>query len=93
MEVSVNIGRNLTVPCPIHQTQDVMWVKEGKKIEQPSRTSILENGSLFITQVDRNDSGVYVCSRENVVSKDEDTRVRVKVKSMYDPVYINSTFQ
>ncbi|KAG5873549.1 hypothetical protein JTB14_024534 [Gonioctena quinquepunctata] len=80
-EVFVNIGRNLTISCPIHRTSDVMWVREGRDVQQHSRMIILEDGSLLISQVDRNDSGVYFCSRANVVNSDFKAKVKVTVRT------------
>nr|XP_023026502.1 contactin-1 isoform X2 [Leptinotarsa decemlineata] len=77
----VNIGRNLTIPCPIHRTKDVMWVREGRDFQRHSRMTVQEDGSLFIHQVDRNDSGVYSCSRENVVNSDVNSKIEVKVRT------------
>lgn len=90
-EVSVDIGRNLTVSCPIHRTKDVMWVREGREDKNshagrplhPVRMTVLENGSLLITEADRNDSGVYTCSRENVANADVKARVKVQVRCKY----------
>lgn len=88
-EVVVNFGQNLTVPCPIHKANDVMWVKEttaehSKEVE-PSHMDmeVLQDGSLFLENVTRNDSGIYVCNRENVVHNEIKARVKVEVKSKY----------
>ncbi|XP_072397208.1 protein turtle homolog B-like [Diabrotica undecimpunctata] len=80
-EISVNIGKNITIPCLLHQTRDVMWVREGREDQQHARMSVLENGALFISQVDRNDTGVYACSRENVVNSDVTAKVKLTVRT------------
>ncbi|CAH0548017.1 unnamed protein product [Brassicogethes aeneus] len=85
-EVSVDLGQNLTVPCPIHKTQDVMWVREEEKEEGSQRMTVLENGALFIFAVDRNDSGNYTCSRENIVNSDVRATVKITVKSPPPPL-------
>lgn len=83
----MHLGQNLTVPCPIHKANDVMWVKktsvEHLKVEVPIRMEVLEDGSLFLENVTRNDSGIYVCNRENVVHNEVKARVKVEVKSRY----------
>lgn len=86
--VSVDIGRNLTVSCPIHRTKDVMWVRQGREDQNTKagsqshpRMSVLEDGSLFIAEVDRNDSGIYTCSRENVANADAKADVKVQVRA------------
>ncbi|KAJ8922224.1 hypothetical protein NQ315_004161 [Exocentrus adspersus] len=78
-QVAVNLGRNLTIPCPIQR--DVMWIREDGEDQVHTRMSILEDGSLFIPQVDRNDSGIYACKRENVAFSDVKARVNVTVRT------------
>ncbi|XP_056630483.1 contactin-1 [Diorhabda carinulata] len=80
-EIAVNIGKNITIPCPLHQTRDVMWVREGREEQQHARMSILENGSLLITEVDQSDAGLYSCSRENVVNSDVKAKVKLAVRT------------
>jgi hypothetical protein len=79
-EFGADVGRNLTLPCPIHNTKDVMWVREEREDHQKSRMIILENGSLFIPSIERNDSGIYSCSKANSVN-DEKARIKVHVNS------------
>lgn len=83
----VHLGQNLTVPCPIHKANDVMWVKETSEEhfeeKESHRMEVLEDGSLFLINVTRNDSGIYVCNRENVVHNEIKARVKVEVKSKY----------
>lgn len=59
-----------------------MWVREGRGDRQSPRTIVLNNGSLFLETVDRDDSGVYSCSRANVVT-DEKVLINVTVRSKY----------
>lgn len=62
-----------------------MWVKETieEHFEKQESNSmvVLEDGSLFLSNVTKNDSGIYVCNRENVVHNEIKARVRVEVKS------------
>lgn len=83
----MNVGRNLTVPCPIHRTTDVMWVKQAEtnhseKLES-YRMVVFGNGSMFLNNVTKNDTGVYVCYRQNVVHNDLKALVKIEVKSEY----------
>ncbi|CAG9863503.1 unnamed protein product [Phyllotreta striolata] len=80
-EISVNIGKNLSIPCPLHQASDVMWVREGREDQQHNRMSVLDDGSLFISNASRNDTGIYACSRENVVNSDVKGKIKVFVRS------------
>lgn len=79
-QFGVDIGRNLTLPCPIHNTKDVMWVREEREDHQKSRMQILENGSLFLSSVERSDAGIYSCNKANSLS-DEKARMKVDVRS------------
>lgn len=54
-----------------------MWVREQEKEE---KMTVLENGSLFISEVDRNDSGNYSCIKENVVNSDVRSTIHVSVR-------------
>ncbi|XP_045463175.1 protein turtle homolog A isoform X3 [Harmonia axyridis] len=75
----VDRGKNLTLRCPYYQS-DVMWVREGREDRQSNRSTVLTNGSLFLKTVDKDDSGLYSCSRENVVT-DEKTLINVTVRT------------
>lgn len=62
-----------------------MWVKETSQEhleeQEPNRMIVREDGSLFLVNVTKNDSGIYVCNRENVVHNEIKARVKVEVKS------------
>lgn len=88
-EIAVNIGSNITIPCPLHQARDVMWVREGREDQQHHRMSVLEDGALYIAQADRNDTGVYACSRENVVNSDVKAKIKLFVRSKYRKSFNN----
>lgn len=80
----MDIERNLTIPCPIKKNKDVMWVREGREDKQVDRLTILENGSLFLMDVDKNDTGIYACYPANVVEDDlMKSRIKVFVRSEY----------
>lgn len=78
--VSVDIGKNVTIKCPLNSSRDVMWEREGKKQDQTIKMTVLETGSLFLVGVDKSDSGIYSCIRENDV-KDIRGKVNVTVRS------------
>ncbi|KAF7282732.1 hypothetical protein GWI33_002121 [Rhynchophorus ferrugineus] len=86
--VSVDIGKNVTIQCPLHKTKDVMWEREGRTADENIKMNVLENGSLFLQEVDRNDSAIYSCIRENDV-KDIRGRVNVTVKTPPPPLVVS----
>lgn len=77
----MDVGKNLSLPCPVQHNQDVMWVREGRKDQESHRTIVLEDGSLYIVNVTRYDSGVFSCSPANVAHDDLKTRIRLIVRS------------
>lgn len=78
-KVSVDVGKNVTIQCPLHKSKDVMWEREGRTKDQHVKMTVLENGSLFLQEVDKNDSAIYYCVRENDV-RDIRGMVNVTVK-------------
>lgn len=52
--------------------RDAMWVRQGREDEQITRMSVQHDGSLSLSNLDHDDSGVYLC-----VVEDE---IRMKVK-------------
>lgn len=83
----MHLGQNVTIPCPIHKANDVMWVKETREEhaeeQEHNRMVVLEDGALFLLNMTRNDSGIYVCNRENVIHNEIKARVKVEVKCKY----------
>lgn len=75
-EFFVDQGDNLTLPCDQKGSADgeVMWVREGRE-----RLTIRPDGSLFLQEVSRNDTGLYSCFVDNADLNNE-TRSKVKVK-------------
>lgn len=59
--------------------EGAVWVREGREDEQVSRMSVHQDGSLSLTNVDRDDSGVYRCE-----IKDE-IRIRIKLEVRVPP--------
>ncbi|KAJ8934897.1 hypothetical protein NQ318_002651 [Aromia moschata] len=89
--LAINLGHNLTIPCPIHRTKRrYVDKRELPKVRLHPRMVVLENGSLFIPLVNKNDSGIYSCSRENVANSDVKARVNVTVRTP-PPALVNVT--
>ncbi|KAL1501308.1 hypothetical protein ABEB36_006652 [Hypothenemus hampei] len=86
--VSVDIGKNLTIKCPLNQSKDLMWEIEGKKQRPNTKITVLENGSLFLREVDSSNSGIYSCIRENDVT-DVKARINVTVRSPPPPLVVS----
>lgn len=70
-ECYVDRGQNITLQCPLQNSRDITWIREGRKDEQRKRSSILSNGSLFLTKVNENDNGLYTCTKQNVVNEEK----------------------
>ncbi|KAK4872441.1 hypothetical protein RN001_014470 [Aquatica leii] len=78
--VSVDIGRNFTIKCALPHLQNIMWVHEGREDQQTPRFFIQEDGSLYLTEVNRNDSGIYTCMPSNS-DYDEKASIRLRVRT------------
>lgn len=76
-------GRNLTLPCA-QNGSTIMWVREGRVDKQVERLTILPNGSLFLEEANRNDTGIYSCFVDDADTNNETrSKVRIKVRSMF----------
>lgn len=98
-ELAVDIGENLTLPCKGPDESNgramdfdpraVEWVYEGMSgHERRQRDRIRPDGSLALTRLHREDAGVYACTVDAGVSKEDNkrgdsvrTRVKVAVRS------------
>ncbi|XP_046680819.1 uncharacterized protein LOC124367763 isoform X1 [Homalodisca vitripennis] len=62
-ELRVDEGGNLTLPCASGDEDEdrVYWIHEGRTID----SSVLQNNSLFLQQLKREDAGVYKCASES----------------------------
>ncbi|KAJ1531949.1 hypothetical protein ONE63_000587 [Megalurothrips usitatus] len=56
--------------------EEAMWVREGREDEQISRMSVQHDGSLILSNLDRDDSGVYRC----VVQDEIRMRIRLEIR-------------
>ncbi|KAK9696126.1 Fibronectin type III domain [Popillia japonica] len=80
-QFAVDIGNNLTLRCPIENTQDIVWVRDGKMDDQVKHSLVEDDGSLFLENVTRNDSGIYGCLPQNTVDLDLMKTVKVFVRT------------
>lgn len=67
----VDIRRNLTLICPLRGS-DFMWIREGRDEEhEVPKLTVLDDGSLFLSDVEKNDSGVYSCTANDSDTEDD----------------------
>ncbi|XP_065208803.1 uncharacterized protein LOC135837457 [Planococcus citri] len=62
-EVIANFKTNLTLPCESAAREEgdiVRWVRKGK-----NSWSVLDNGDLFLVNLEKNDSGEYMCLEQD----------------------------
>ncbi|GLV44997.1 uncharacterized protein CBL_14431 [Carabus blaptoides fortunei] len=83
-EFFVDQGQNLTLPCALKGDGEIMWVREGREDKQVERLTIQHDGSLFLQEVNRNDTGLYSCFVDDAHS-DNETRSKVRVKVRTPP--------
>lgn len=90
-EFFVDQGQNLTLPCALKGDGEIMWVREGREDRQVERLTIQHDGSLFLQEVNRNDTGLYSCFVDDAHSDNETrSKVRVKVRSTFHSVPFNT---
>lgn len=82
----VDQGQNLSVPCLLddkNSTADgaVMWIREEREAGQNKRLQVQPDGTLSIIDVNRNDSGIYICSLDTLGSNNHTYKVQVQVRS------------
>lgn len=59
---------------------EAMWVRQGREDRQISRMSVQKDGSLFLSNLDHDDSGVYLCMVEDEIRMKVKLEVRGMVK-------------
>ena len=79
--VTMNIGDNvtaasnttITIRCPVScvPTPAVTWNKDDVTFVDGGRINFAENNTLFIKQVELDDSAKYTCSVQNTFGEDE----------------------
>lgn len=88
----VDVGDNLTLPCrdsstvlPLVDANSVIWVREGRD-DGIKRRRIEPDGNLTLTDLKRDDAGIYKCTVEGERGSPAHTkvirsRVEVEVRS------------
>lgn len=70
---------------------DAMWVRQGREDEQIPRMSVQKDGSLFLANLDHDDSGVYMCMVEDEIRMKVRLEVRVPPPALANVTVIPST--
>ncbi|XP_022903086.2 cell adhesion molecule DSCAM isoform X1 [Onthophagus taurus] len=84
----VDIYQNITIECPLNQSNGIMWERDTRDISEKPPFITLEDGSLFLENVTKNDSGEYRCSEENSAVK-YNIQVVVKTPPPALPFYVH----
>lgn len=60
-----------------------MWIREGRDEEhEVPKLTVLDDGSLFLSDVEKNDSGVYSCTANDSDTEDDSiAKMEVFVRS------------
>lgn len=74
---AVDIGQNITLPCTAPHKGDVQWSMAGRNV----RAHTLEDGSLQILEVNRDDAGIYACTPANDAREDLKQEINLTVRS------------
>lgn len=71
--ISVLTGESVTMNCNITALPrpEVVWLRDNDTVEYSKRLQLLEDGSLYISDVILSDDGVYQCIATNVNGSDE----------------------
>ncbi|XP_049961573.1 lachesin-like [Schistocerca serialis cubense] len=73
--ISLALQEDLQLHCIVvgQPSPKRIWTKNGKAVTEESHIKINDEYSLFVSSVQRMDSGNYTCSAENMFGKDEIT--------------------
>ncbi|XP_049780635.1 protein turtle homolog A isoform X2 [Schistocerca cancellata] len=91
-ERAVDLGGNITLPCTKSDESSavndsiVSWVREGR--EEIRRRRIQPDGALVLTDLEREDAGIYLCtvdSRPGFSIENGDVRARIRVEVRTPP--------
>ena len=71
--ILVLTGESITMNCNITALPrpEVVWLRDNDTVEYSERLQLLEDGSLYISDVILSDDGVYQCIATNVNGSDE----------------------
>ena len=66
--ISVLTGESVTISCNITALPrpEVSWSRDDETVEYDQRLQLLEDGSLYISNVMLTDDGLYQCAATNV---------------------------
>lgn len=74
---AVDLGQNITLPCTAPHKGGVQWSRVGRNVH--SRP--LDDGSLQILDVNREDAGMYACTPANDAREDVKQEINLTVRS------------
>lgn len=80
--VNAPLARSVALQCETEGSPPPLsyWLKNRAVLEENANYRVLENGSLFISNLQLNDAGVYTCIAQNDAGIDSrDVRLRVQV--------------
>lgn len=72
------MGQNITLPCTAPHKGDVQWSRTGRNVH----SRLLDDGSLQILDVNREDAGRYTCTPANDAREDVKQEINLTVRSM-----------
>ena len=66
--ISLLTGESVTMDCNITALPrpEVTWLRDNETVEYSERLQLLEDGSLYISDVILSDDGIYQCIATNV---------------------------
>ena len=70
--VTTLTNTSITIQCPTSgvPTPTVTWTKDGQEIPSGGRHTVQNDGSLVISEADKEDSARYTCTAGSVAGKD-----------------------
>lgn len=70
--VTALTNTNITIECPTSgvPTPTVTWTKDGQELSSDSGFTVQDDGSLVISEADKEDDARYTCTADSVGGKD-----------------------
>ena len=70
--VTALTNTSITIQCPTSgvPTPTVTWTKDGQEIPSGGRYTVQDDGSLVISEADKEQSARYTCTADSVAGKD-----------------------
>ena len=85
--IIANVGCQVILKCTdalmIADPLDVVWTRQGQRLEDGGRVNILDSGELVLTNLDLMDSGNYTCALWSELGAAQDTAVLL----VEDPIF------